>query len=166
MPDADYARTMARYTAWQNENVIIAADGLDDEARQADRGAFFGSIAGTLNHLLWGDRIWMSRFAGTDAPETATIPDSVRETASWQGYALERRRMDRTILDWTAGLDEGWFAGDLTWWSGAVGREVTRPKSLLLIHFFNHGTHHRGQVHAMLTAAGADPGDTDMPFMP
>ena len=78
MIDADYARTMARYTAWQNESVINAASGLDEAARCADRGAFFGSIAGTLNHLLWGDRIWMNRFAGIDEPKGATIRESVR----------------------------------------------------------------------------------------
>ncbi len=166
MIDGDYARTMARYTAWQNESITEAANGLDEAARVVDRGAFFGSIAGTLNHLLWGDRIWMSRFAGTDAPKGSAIPESMRETATWGDYVTERRAMDATILDWTAGLGEDWFADDLTWWSGAAGREITKPKSLLLIHFFNHGTHHRGQVHAMLTAAGAKPGDTDMPLMP
>ena len=74
--------------------------------------------------------------------------------------------MDATILDWTAGLDEDWFADDLTYWSTSVDREITKPKTLLLIHLFNHATHHRGQVHAMLTAAGAKPEDTDMPLMP
>ncbi len=166
MPNVGYARTMAEYGAWQNANQIDAASALDDAARQANCGAFFGSIAGTLNHLLWGDRIWMSRFAGTDAPRCDTIPESIRETATWNAYAAERRAMDAAILDWTAGLGEGWFAGDLTWWSGAAGREITKPKSVLLIHFFNHGTHHRGQVHAMLTAAGVKPGDTDIPLMP
>jgi uncharacterized damage-inducible protein DinB len=56
--------------------------------------------------------------------------------------------------------------GDLGWFSGAMGREVTKPKALLVLHMFNHQTHHRGQIHAMLTTAGARPGDTDIPFMP
>ncbi len=55
MINIDYIRTMARYNAWQNQSVFAAADTLDDEARNMDRGAFFKSIHGTLNHLLWGD---------------------------------------------------------------------------------------------------------------
>ncbi|MEZ5861079.1 MAG: DinB family protein [Geminicoccaceae bacterium] len=70
------------------------------------------------------------------------------------------------LLEWARGLDPGWLAGELSWHSGAIGREVTRPRALLVAHLFNHQTHHRGQVHAMLTAAGAKTGPTDLPFMP
>jgi len=166
MSNADYARTMARYGAWQNGAQIAAVETLDAAARDAGRGAFFGSIPATLNHLLWGDRIWMSRFAGTDKPVQASIPESVRETPDWATYTAARRASDAAILDWTAALSDEWFAGDLTWWSGAAGREVSKPKAMLIVHFFNHATHHRGQVNAMLTAAGAVPGDTDLFLMP
>lgn len=166
MPNADYARIMARYGAWQNASLITAAASLDEEARAANRGAFFGSIALTLNHLLWGDRLWMSRFAGTPEPARPSIPESMHETGSWDEYVAARRSMDAATLDWTAGVHDAWFDGDLSWWSGAAGREVTKPKSVLIVHFFNHGTHHRGQVHAMLTAAGAIPDDTDLFLMP
>ncbi len=166
MPTADYARTMARYGAWQNAAQTAAAGTLDPVVRERDGGAFFGSIAGTLNHLLWGDRIWMSRFADTPKPTQGTIPDSVRETPDWNAYADARRETDGLIGTWAAGLSDEWFAGDLTWWSGAAGREVSRPRAMLVVHFFNHGTHHRGQVNALLTAAGAVPGDTDLFLMP
>lgn len=166
MVSPEWARMMARYTAWQSDSIAAAADTLSDAERVQDRGAFFGSIAGTLNHLLWGDRIWMSRFAGIDAPAVGSIPESVGETGNWTAYRAARTAMDQTILDWTATLEADWFAGDLTWYSGAVGREVSKPKALLAVHFFNHGTHHRGQTHAMLTAAGARPEDSDLPFMP
>jgi len=53
----------------------------------------------------------------------------------------------------------------LSWYSGAIQAEVRRPRWVLAIQLFNHGTHHRGQVHAMLTAAGAKPDDTDVPFL-
>jgi uncharacterized damage-inducible protein DinB len=69
MIDAAYVQRMARYNRWQNENLYGAADALSDAERQRTRGAFFGSIHATLNHLLWGDRIWMSRLAGTPRPE-------------------------------------------------------------------------------------------------
>jgi uncharacterized damage-inducible protein DinB len=166
MPNADYARMMARYSAWQNKSLVMAADSLDEEARLTNRGAFFGSIAATLNHLLWGDRVWMSRFAGTAAPNTPSITASLAETDSWEDYMFARGKMDAQILDWATKLDDGWFAHDLTWWSGAAGREISKPKRMLVTHFFNHGTHHRGQVHAMLTAAGAEPEDTDLFLMP
>lgn len=162
----DYVKTMARYGAWQNDSLARAADGLDDAVRTADRGAFFGSIMGTLNHLLWGDRIWMSRFAGTAKPAQGSIPESVNETESWPEYRVARTEMDRTIMDWANSLKASWLDGELTWFSGAVQREVSKPKAILVMHFFNHGTHHRGQVHAMLTAAGAKPEDSDLFIMP
>lgn len=162
---ADYARLMARYAAWQNESLAAAADALDDAARTLPRGAFFGSIAATLNHLLWGDRVWMARFAGTQGPHAGSIAQSAAETADWASYRTERRAMDAAISGWAAGLTDAALAGELSWYSGAAGRDMSRPMGELVVHFFNHGTHHRGQVHAMLTAAGARPGDTDLFLM-
>ncbi len=166
MIDADYARAMARYNNWQNSGLYAAADGLSEAERQHDRGAFFGSIHKTLSHLLWGDRIWMSRFDGTPPPRSPDIPASVEESAEWADLKQERLQCDRLICDWAARLGPDDLAGDLTWFSGAAGREISKPLWLLVVHLFNHQTHHRGQVHAMLTAAGAKPGDTDLPFLP
>ncbi len=165
MIDKDYMRKMTRYNRWQNENLYGAADGLSDAERKRDRGAFFGSIHGTLNHLLWGDRAWMSRFAGTPKV-TVGIKDSTGLYPDWEELKRERMEFDRKIIDWAEGLDPQWLDGELTWFSGAMQRELTMPKWVLVTHFFNHQTHHRGQVHAMLTAAGAKPGDTDLCFMP
>ena len=162
----DYAKLMARYAAWQNGALIAAATTLDDDARRADRGAFFGSIFGTLNHLLWGDRIWMSRFSDSPPPNAGSIAESVGEETDWEAYAAGRKARDAATLDWAEALEPVALAGDLTWFSGALGREVSRPKAALVIHMFNHGTHHRGQVHAMLTAAGAKTTDTDLFVMP
>jgi uncharacterized damage-inducible protein DinB len=160
----DYVRTMADYNSWQNGNLYGAADTLTDAQRKEQRRAFFGSIHGTLNHLLWGDQIWMSRFAGTPKPKAAGIPDSVSMYESWDDLKRERGAFDQVILDWAAGLDPAWLDGDLTWYSGAAKRELTKPKGLLVTHLFNHQTHHRGQVHCMLTQAGVKPGATDLPF--
>lgn len=166
MITVDHVRTMARYNAWQNRSIFAAAGGLDDAARRAERGAFFGSIHKTLCHLLWGDQIWLSRFAGTPPPAVPDIPRSVELCAEWAELATERQRCDAMIGAWAAALDPAWLVGDLTWYSGAAGREVSKGRALLVVHLFNHQTHHRGQVHAMLTAAGARPGPTDLPFMP
>ena len=159
-----YVCAMAEYNRWQNENLYSAADGLSDAARKAPRGAFFGSIHATLNHLLWADQIWMSRFADTPKPRVPSIPELVGMCESWDELKRERAAFDQVILDWAARLDPAWLGADLGWFSGALGREVTRPRWLLVTHLFNHQTHHRGQVHGMLTQAGAKPGTTDLPF--
>ncbi len=166
MIGSGHVAVMADYNKWQNENLYTAAGGLDEAARRHERGAFFGSIHATLSHLLWGDRIWMSRFAGTPKPEQPDIPASIHEAGEWPALVAARRVMDEAIVAWARGLDEASLAGDLTWFSGALGAEVSKPLWLLVTHFFNHQTHHRGQTHAMLTAAGAKPGDTDLFIMP
>lgn len=132
-----------------------------------ERGAFFGSIEKTLNHLLWADRMWMSRFwpARVDKP-AAGIKDSVGLVGDWPALGEQRRAMDDIIIEWAGIVGDEWLSGDLTWFSGAIGAEVTRPAALCATHLFNHQTHHRGQVHAMLTAAGARPEDTDLFLMP
>ena len=160
----DYVRAMAGYNRWQNESIYGAADTLSDDARKQQRGAFFGSIHGTLNHLLWGDQMWMSRFAGTPKPCAPGIPASVATHEAWADLVRERQAFDHIIQEWADGVAADWLAGDLTWFSGAAGREVTRPKWVLVTHMFNHQTHHRGQVHCMLTQCGAKPGATDLPF--
>lgn len=158
----EYIRTMAAYNAWQNKSVYTAAAGLSDEERRKERGAFFGSIHGTLNHILWGDEIWMSRFAGTPKPKAASIPDSPRQIEAFEDLRRERTSFDGVIAEWARSVDTKWLGGTLTWFSVAAGRDLSAPHALLVTHMFNHQTHHRGQVHAMLTAAGAKPDDTDL----
>jgi uncharacterized damage-inducible protein DinB len=165
MIDSDFVRTMARYNRWQNRNLYGAAEALDDTARRADRGAFFGSIHATLSHLLWGDTVWMSRFDGWEKPDVG-IPGSGDWVAEWTDLSARRAEADAHILNWAEHVGEAALGGDLSWYSGALGRDVTKPMALCVAHFFNHQTHHRGQVHAMLTAAGARPGDTDLFIMP
>src|SRR5262249_25957356 len=159
-----YVRTRAEYTRWQNDNQYGAADGLSDAQRKEARGAFFGSIHGTLNHLLWADQTWMTRLAGTPKPKVGSIPESVGMFESWEDLKRERQAFDQVIVDWAERLDQGWLDADLIWFSGAAGRELTKPKWLLVAHLFNHQTHHRGQVHCLLTQLGAKPGTTDLPF--
>ncbi len=165
MITAEYARVMARYNRWQNVSIYAAAEALGDAARRADRGAFFGSIHRTLSHLLWGDMIWMSRFAGLDAPPVANIGESPDMIESWADMQSRRKALDAQIAEWAQTLSDDQISRDLTWHSGVLNREITRPFADLLVHFFNHQTHHRGQVHAMITAAGGRPDDTDLFIM-
>lgn len=165
MPNRDYTVAMARYNLWQNDSLLDAAGTLSVDERRADRGAFFGSIEKTLSHILWGDRTWLARFTEGQGPGTG-IPQSTGLIVDWDEYRFERASLDRSILAWAKAVPPEWFQGDLTWFSGATGREITMGKSLLVLQLFNHQTHHRGQIHAMLTAAGARPQATDIPFMP
>ena len=165
MIDPAFCRAMARYNLWQNTNVVEAADSLDEAARNLDRGAFFGSIRGTLNHLLWADRSWMSRFDGWTRPKGG-IPTSSENANDWNTFKHDRVVDDTRILDWALRVYVGDMDGPLTWYSGLMQSDVSRPKWICVQHFFNHQTHHRGQIHAMLTAAGARPGDTDLFLMP
>ncbi|MEQ8480908.1 MAG: DinB family protein [Hoeflea sp.] len=165
MANKDYVLLMARYNAWQNENLIKAANALDEAARQAERGAFFGSIEKTFSHLLWGDGIWLSRFEEREPPANYES-DSTALIASWETFQNERAALDRRILDWAKDVLPEWFEGDLTWFSGMTGRTATRPRKMLAVQMFNHQTHHRGQIHAMLTAAGVKPDATDLQAMP
>lgn len=164
----DYVTTMARYNRWQNLSLYGAADTLSDADRKKERGAFFGSIHGTLAHLMFGDGIWMSRFTADDSfkPLAKSIPESPSAFPAWEGLKAARVALDERIIGWTNGVSQVDLDGDLTWYSGAMKATVTRPKALLVAHFFNHQTHHRGQVHAMLTSAGAKPEDTDLMIMP
>lgn len=157
-----HTQLMARYNRWQNQSLYAAADQLSDAERKLDQGAFFGSIHATLSHLLWGDRVWLNRFAGTPQPAARSPKDSVQSLMPWDDLKRERKDFDETILAWSQKLEPAWLEGDLTWYSGAAGREISRPRWLLVTHLFNHQTHHRGQVHAMLTRLGARPEATDL----
>ena len=93
-----YVRTMADYNRWQNRNLYGAAGTLTDAVRKEPRGAFFGSIHGTLNHLAWGDRMWMSRFSDVARPSVGP-KDSVRTFEAWDDLKRGRAALDETIAE-------------------------------------------------------------------
>ncbi|MFN3938346.1 MAG: DinB family protein [Gemmobacter sp.] len=161
----EYCALLARYNRWQNRSLVAAASTLTPAARTQARGAFFGSIAGTLSHLLWGDLVWMARFDGGTRPE-ATADDSATAFPDWDAYRRERAATDARILLWAERIGAEELAGELFWHSRLTGRTQRQPMAVCVVHFFNHQTHHRGQAHAMLTAAGARPEPTDLVFMP
>jgi uncharacterized damage-inducible protein DinB len=161
MIEPAYVRTMAAYNEEMNRRLYRAAANIPDEERRAPQGAFWGSLHGTLCHLQWGDQMWLSRFA--DWPKSdVPITRSAEMIADFPELAAAREVLDAAISRWAAGVDAAWLEGELTWFSGGANREVTAPRKLLVAHMFNHQTHHRGQVHAMLTAAGVRPADTDL----
>lgn len=161
----EFARMMARYNHWQNRSLVAAADGLSDAARWQDRGAFFDSIAETFNHVLWDDRIWLARLRGDreiEAQINARHPytDAPRD---WSQFIDERAALDENILSFTDALTQTDLERAVSWRRG--DDEVETNLGFNLAHMFNHQTHHRGQIHAMLTAAGARPEPTDLQML-
>ena len=158
-----FVRTMARYNTRMNERLYEAAQRIPDAERKRDRGAFWGSIHGTLNHLLWGDRMWMSRFDPSNWQKPVVAQrDSASLIGDFSQLAAERKQADAMIESWASSVSDTWLEGSLTWVSGSAGRELSMPTSFLVAHFFNHQTHHRGQAHALITACGEKTGDTDL----
>ncbi|MEM7290257.1 MAG: DinB family protein [Pseudomonadota bacterium] len=166
MITTEYVSTMAKYNYWQNTSHYTAASKLNEEMRREDLGAFFGSIHATLSHLLWGDQIWMNRFAGTPKPEAGSIGQSVYEVAEWDDLRQKRFAFDQEIISWSEKVTQDFLDGELSWFSGALKKDITKPTAFLVLHMFNHQTHHRGQVHAMLTRQGCRLDDTDVFAMP
>jgi uncharacterized damage-inducible protein DinB len=163
MIDAEYCQTFAAYNGWINRSLYTAAAQLSEAERKADRGAFFRSIHSTLNHILWGDRVWLPRFNGRTYAVGAIGVDLY---ADFGELLAARRAMDDEIAAWAAGLVDADLAGTLTWFSGVAQREMSRPRWLCVAQMFNHQTHHRGQVTTLLKQAGIDPGVTDLPWAP
>lgn len=161
----DYLRYMARYNRWQNGLMYAAAETLSDAGRRQDRGAFFGSIHCTLSHLIWGDLRWIARYDGGFTPDVA-IADSPDWIESWDDLKARRTETDTRISDWVETAGPSDMTGNLE--LKLAGQSVARivPRAVGLVQLFNHQTHHRGQVSAMLTAAGAPPYVTDIPFLP
>ena len=160
-----YVQTMARYNTWQNQNIYGAAAKLGDADRKADRGAFFGSIHATLNHILWADQMWLSRFGASERPIAKTLRDGLSQHEDWNDLCAARVAFDTRIENWAKDISPTDLEGDLSWVSGGTGQDMKTPKWVTITHLFNHQTHHRGQVHALLTNSGVKPGITDLPFM-
>ncbi len=140
----------AAYNQWANGRIYDAAADLVDEEFERDVGAFFGSMLGTLNHLLAVDRVWMKRFTGEgDAPSTTGAIIHRALPVLWTAREAE----DRRIIDWVSGMSEKALAGRFSYMTVDM-RTVSQRLSPALGHFFNHQTHHRGQAHMCLTVLG------------
>ena len=139
----------AGYNAWCNERLYAAAATVTDEDYRADRGAFFKSLHGTLNHLLVGDRIWMRRFTGV-----GEMPPSLDAILydDFEALRAARRSEDVLIGRYIARLNDSDLAGTLRYRTVVRPVEIEQALAPALDHFFNHQTHHRGQAHALLSS--------------
>jgi uncharacterized damage-inducible protein DinB len=144
---------LARYNRWTNDRLYDAAAQLSDADYRADRGAFFKSVHGTLNHLLVGDRIWMQRFTGT-----GTAPDRLDVILydDFQALRAARRDEDERIVRHVEGLSNADLAGRIRYRTIVQPATIEQELASALDHFFNHQTHHRGQAHCLLMAITGD----------
>lgn len=164
-------RFLARYNRWFNQRLYDACEHLSDEERKRDRGAFFGSIHGTLNHLVWGDQLWLQRFAaqGASCPaltgELLALPQgAVHEAvlhAQWGDLRAQRERLDEAIETWVRDMPPEFLLKTMRY-ANSKGTRREHPVWQAMTHFFNHQTHHRGQATTLLAQAGIDPGVTDL----
>ncbi|ADZ69982.1 DinB family protein [Polymorphum gilvum] len=163
MTDPILYRRQAAYNFWMTNKLYATCGQMSDAERKADRGAFFRSIHSTLNHLLFGDRIWMGRFTGRSHEHRGMGVDIYDDFGELE---QAHRAMAAEIEAFAAGLTPEWLAGTLRWTNTTGTRTLERPRWLLVSHLFNHQTHHRGQITTLLSQSGLDIGVTDLPFMP
>jgi uncharacterized damage-inducible protein DinB len=168
-------RRLARYNAWMNERLYDAAERLPDADRKRDRGAFFGSIHATLDHLMWADRMWLRRFAAQGVafpaladdllvlPQGASYGTVLHE--AWTDLRAARRALDAAIVRWTDEMPPD-FPLRTVRYANTKGVLREHPAWQALTHLFNHQTHHRGQAATLLMQAGIDPGVTDLVALP
>ena len=163
---------MAKYNKWINNKLYDIAATLSDEEVAADKGAFFGSILGTLNHIMVGDIIWLQRFAGH--PSKFKSLDFVRSLPTPVGLGVmlysnltelrqARTDLDDAIVRFSIELSEDDADSELEY-SNTKGNSFQNKLGALILHFFNHQTHHRGQITTLLNQANIDIGMTDLLF--
>ncbi|WP_394693720.1 DinB family protein [Hyphobacterium sp.] len=154
----DHFRRMAAYNIWANERLYDAVNELPGDRLMAENGAYFGSVFGTLTHILIADRIWMHRLTGA-GPTHTDLRDRPFETLGelW----MERETMDRRIEAFIDALPESDYAGEAHY-TNTRGEPHHLARQIILTHVFNHQTDHRGQVHHMLSVEGVDPPPLDL----
>jgi uncharacterized damage-inducible protein DinB len=139
---------LAAYNRWANRRMYADAASLPDETRKRPAGLFFGSIHGTLNHLLVADYIWMRRFTG-QGPRPERLNQILHEDFSELQAAREAE--DDRIFAFVTALEN---YDKVLEYQNSSGKTFRQDLAPALAHFFNHQAHHRGQVHAGLTIAG------------
>jgi uncharacterized damage-inducible protein DinB len=144
---------LAGYNRWANERLYEAVERVPADEYRKPRGAFFGSLSGTLNHLVVADRIWMRRFTG-EGPAHTRLDDTVSDELA--ALAVARREEDERIIAYVDSLTDAELGERFTYRTITSPADVTQPRGPALTHFFNHQTHHRGQAHCLLTMIGGN----------
>jgi uncharacterized damage-inducible protein DinB len=149
---------LARYNRIANQRLYAKVTELDDAEYRKPRAGSFGSIHGLLNHILLGDRIWMARFegGGESTPRLSTVLFE-----EFSALRSARDEQDAAIESFFDRVDAGFLERSFAYVNNA-GRDYVEAAPVALAHFFNHQTHHRGQVHVMLAQAGVQPPSLDL----
>ena len=163
MDKATLFRTQAHYNQWMNQHFYTLCDSIADSERKRDAGAFFKSIHGTLNHILLGDRLWLSRFQNT-VFEIHSLDQELY--ADYTELKKEREITDSEIIKYITGLRDESLIEPVKYISKLNQREQCFVLADCLLHFFHHQTHHRGQLSTLISQLGIDIGVTDMIAMP
>ena len=150
---------LANFNIWVNTKIFSACKELDDTEYKKDRGAFFSSIHGTLNHLLVVDRAFISHIEGKDHG-LKSLDQILYENL----FQLEEARIkeDKRLVDLVNNLSEESIHKEITY-NGFETGKTTHTINIILLSMFNHQTHHRGQIHNMLSQAGIKPPQIDIP---
>jgi uncharacterized damage-inducible protein DinB len=154
----DHFRTLARYNRWANGRLYAACAAAGQAELAKERPSYFGSILATLNHILVGDRLWMARFQGKPRTDIVSLGQILHP--DFEGLAEERRAFDEELVAFFDG-----FTGELTRefrYRTMAGDETASVLGWAMTHMFNHQTHHRGQVHDMLSATSVEPPALDL----
>jgi len=155
---AAHFQMLARYNRIANERLFEKCAQLDAAEYRRQRQGSFGSIHGLLNHILLGDRIWMTRFEGGGH---ATPPLDAVLFDDFSDLRPARRDQDARIEEFFARLPEGFF-GRTFHYLNNQGLQYVEEAGVAVSHFFNHQTHHRGQVHVMLSQTPVPPPPLDL----
>lgn len=170
MTNGHYFVLLSRYNQWMNENFYKAAQKLSHEQLTQDRGAFFGSILNTLNHIMVADILWLKRFAKhptqfpdlqpvLDMPQPAALNEMLHsDLESWWQARLE---LDTRIMRWCESLTAEDLIQPLSY-GNRKGEPFLKEFGALIVHMFNHQTHHRGQASTLFNQLGVDVGVTDL----
>lgn len=157
----DHLSRMARYNRWANERLYAALQGLSTDAYHRARPAFFGSIHGTLNHILVGDRHWLARIEGLPRPDLMLDDQPYGDFASLEAA---RKAEDDRMIRLTDGYDETGLDRAIRYRTITSPADIETPLHLCWLHLFNHQTHHRGQVHDQLSQTDIPPPPLDLIF--
>ena len=156
----DHFRLLAGFNRWANGRIYDAVAALvESEYRKPRDCAFFGSIHGTLNHLLLVDLLWFKRLAGA-APAISRLDEILYE--DFASLRAARESEDRRIIELIGGMKEADLTTDCRFTLISEPGERAMQRQLMLTTVFNHQTHHRGRVHAMLKEAGVEPPGLDV----
>ena len=160
---------MSQYNQWMNQKVYRVAEDLGDEIIKQDRGAFFGSLLGTLNHIYVADVIWLRRFARhpkqyQSLQQLPTLTDykSLNQTVADDLKTLEalRQELDTIVIDWCQEIAPEDLEDNLEY-TDTKGNPYSKNFGQLIHNLFNHQTHHRGQASTLISQQGMDLGVTD-----